>query len=117
GMAAQMGDTTPSPSRGRLATLKRPADLRRPDYQGWPLRSGILLADGSGNPPDIRISAAANIPAAPPPKNATNNHQPETIGSPLLLPLVSSPARRQALLRSYVWDQSSRLSWIKPSAD
>lgn len=84
-MAAQ-GTPPPRPAANGWRTQKQPADLRRLAYQGWPFRSGTLLTDGSGNPPDIRINAAANIPAAPPPKNANNNHQPETIGSPLLSP-------------------------------
>ena len=82
---SEWGTLHPHPAADGWRT-KKPAKLRRLAYQGWPLRSGTLLTDGSGNPPDIRINAAANIPAAPPPKNANNSHQPETIGLPLLSP-------------------------------
>ena len=58
-----------------------PAGLRRRHYQGWPFKSGTL-GDASGNPPDIRINAATNSPAHPPPQNDTNNHQAETIRLP-----------------------------------
>jgi len=58
-----------------------PAGLRRRHYQGWPFKSGTL-GDGSGNPPDIRINAATNSPAHPPPQNDTNSHQAETIRLP-----------------------------------
>src|SRR5215472_1158906 len=83
-----------------------PAGLRRRHYQGWPFKSGTL-GDASGSPPDIRINAATNSPAHPPPQNDTNNHQAETIRLPpscrwSRLPGVQSAP---ATLRSYVWDR------------
>jgi hypothetical protein len=76
-----------------------------------------MLRDGSGNPPDIRISAATNTPAHPPPKNAANNHQAETIGLLLLSPGLVACQDKGALatLRSYVWDRVISLSPIKPT--
>jgi hypothetical protein len=56
--------------------------LSGPAYQGIPLRSGTLAADGSGSPPAMRISAISRMPANPPPTNATINHQAETIYRP-----------------------------------
>jgi len=39
----------------------------------------IATPDCSGRSPAIRINAMTNIPAQPPPTNATNNHQAEVI--------------------------------------
>lgn len=50
-------------------------------YQCNPCTSA-LCADGSGNPPDMCISAITTTPAHPPPKNAATTHQRETIASP-----------------------------------
>ena len=84
-----VGDTPPSHNRERLATSNRgQPTLRRPNYQGWPLRSGICR-DGSGKPPDIRISAATSIPAHPPPQNDTKSHQAEIINHPLATQVLS----------------------------
>ena len=88
-----------------------PAGLCRRSYQGWPFKSGTF-GEGSGNPPDILINAATNIPAHPPPKNDANNHQAETIRVPpscrwSRLPGVQSAP---ATLRSYVWDRPNFLA-------
>jgi hypothetical protein len=52
-------------------------------HQCTPLKS-TTGADCSGNPPDICINAVTNNPKHPPPINAANTHQKETIVSPLL---------------------------------
>jgi hypothetical protein len=51
-------------------------------YQGSPFKSGTC-ADCSGNSPDMCVNAVTNSPAHPPPTNAANTHQKETIGLPL----------------------------------
>ena len=84
-----IGDTSPrATAKGSARSIAAGSGLRRRSYQGWLLRSG-MLRDGSGNPPAIRINAAASIPAHPPPKKAANNHQAETIQVAPFLSLVS----------------------------
>lgn len=77
----------------RSSLPTQPAKLRRPYYQGWPLRSGTSV-DRCGKPPAMRINATTKTPEQPPPRNATNTHQAETIFAPSL---VSSAARSSAL--------------------
>src|ERR1700704_3227160 len=62
-----------------------------PRYQGNPFKSGAC-ADCSGNPPAICINVMTSTPEHPPPINAANTHQNETIGSPPFLPWVYARA-------------------------
>ena len=60
----------------------------------------------SGNSPDIRINATSSTPAHPPPRNAANSHQTETMRYPRFLWSRHLPGQRAlAALRSCVWDQ------------
>jgi hypothetical protein len=65
---------------------------RDPRYQGSPFKSGAC-ADCSGNPPAICINVMTSTPAHPPPINAANTHQNETIGSPLLALMADRDTR------------------------
>ena len=75
-----------SPNRERWAGVQL-CQVRRAmspcsSYQGIPLRSGAC-GDVSGKPADMFISAMTRTPANPPPRNANNTHQIETMVTPL----------------------------------